>query len=165
MLLHVPFSRARALLSAAVMLCAVLGSMATVFASAASELVVADRRAGVALYGFDPLSYFVEGTAELGDPAHELLFAGFAWHFRSEANRAAFRAQPDVYVPRFGGYDPIALMRGAPVAGHPAIFAIHEGRLFLFQEPEHRAEFLATPGTVAEAARANWPRIRRTLVH
>ncbi len=158
-------SGTRAALAALLLLLPLLGDAGAAIAKMANELVVADRRAGVALYGFDPLSYFIDGRAEVGDRSHELLFAGFAWHFRSEANLEAFRAQPDVYVPRFGGYDPVALMRGAPVAGHPAIFAVHEGRLFLFQTPEHRDAFLAGPDAVVEAAQANWPRVRRTLVH
>lgn len=157
--------RARATLTGFLLLMLPLAAAGGALASIAGELVVADRRAGIALYGFDPVSYFLEGSAEMGKPAHELIFAGFAWHFRSEANRVAFRAQPDVYVPRFGGYDPVALQRGVPVAGHPAIFAVHGGRLFLFQQPENRAEFLAKPDTVVEAARMNWPNVRRSLVH
>lgn len=153
--------RARTALAGALLLAMPFGAAL----ASVHELVVADRRAGIALYGFDPVSYFLEGSAKIGSDAHELIFDGFAWHFRSEANRAAFRAEPDVYVPRFGGYDPVALMRGAPVAGNPAIFAVHEGRLYLFQKPESRDEFLADPATAAEAARANWARARRSLVH
>jgi hypothetical protein len=153
--------RARAALAGALLFAVPIG---TALASV-HELVVADRRAGIALYGFDPVSYFLEGAAQIGSDAHELIFDGFAWHFRSEANRAAFRAEPDVYVPRFGGYDPVALTRGAPVAGNPAIFAVYESRLYLFQKPESRDEFLANPAVTAEGARANWARVRRSLVH
>ena len=129
------------------------------------ELVVADQRAGVALFGFDPVSYFLDSAARIGSESIELTFGRLTWRFRSEANRAAFRAEPDVYVPRFGGYDPVALMRGAPVAGHPAIFAVHEGELFLFHKPENLAAFRAEPGAAIEAARAAWPLVRRSLVH
>jgi YHS domain-containing protein len=134
-------------------------------AAVTSELVVADRQSGVALFGFDPVAYFLKGEAEIGSERIELSFAGFAWRFRSEANRAAFRSQPDAYVPRFGGYDPIALGRGAPVSGNPQIFAVHDGRIYLFQRPEHRVSFLAAPQTAIEAARANWPQARKSLVH
>jgi hypothetical protein len=91
--------------------------------------------------------------------------SGLAWRFSSEANRTAFRAQPDVYGPLFGGYDPIGLARGAPVSGNPAIFVVHDGRLFLFQKPEHRVSFLVAPHLAIEAARVNWPDARRSLVH
>ena len=129
------------------------------------ELIVADPRAGLALFGFDPVSYFLQGQAEVGVEKFQLKFAGFTWQFRSEANREAFRAQPDIYVPRFGGYDPVALKRGAPVPGHPTLFVIHDGHLYLFQKAEHREMFIATPQTTIEAARAYWPNARRSLVH
>jgi hypothetical protein len=63
-----------------------------------------------------------------------------------------------VYVPRFGGNDPIALARGALVAGHPTIFAVHDGQLYLFQKPERRVSFLAAPGAAIDAARTAFAR-------
>lgn len=156
--------KARAALAAALLVLSVAGA-GTLSASVSGELVVADRRMGVALYGFDPVAYFLEARAQMGSESFELSFQNFVWRFRSEANRAAFRARPDAYVPRFGGYDPVALTRGVPVAGDPTIFALHEGRLYLFQKAEHRAAFLAAPAAVIEVARANWPGARRLLVH
>jgi hypothetical protein len=134
-------------------------------ADVVGELVVADQLAGIALYGFDPVSYFIDGGARVGSESFELSFGRLTWRFRSQANRAAFRTEPDAYVPRFGGYDPVALSRGAPVAGHPAIFAMHDGRLFLFHRSENRAAFLADPAGSIEAARTAWPAARRSLVH
>jgi hypothetical protein len=134
-------------------------------AAVTNELVVADQHAGVALFGFDPVSYFLDGAARTGSESYELAFRGLTWRFRSEANRAAFRERPDAYVPGFGGYDPIALVRGAPVAGHPTLFVVHEGQLFLFYQPENRTRFLAEPTAAIEAARSAWPLVRRSLVH
>jgi YHS domain-containing protein len=130
-----------------------------------NELVVADPQAGVALFGFDPVSYFLDGAARAGSESFELAFGGLTWRFRSEANRAAFRDRPDAYVPRFGGYDPIALVRGAPVAGHPTMFVVHGGQLYLFHQPENRAKFIAEPNAAIDAARSAWPLVRRSLVH
>jgi hypothetical protein len=157
--------RIRAALAAAVLVFSLTMPGVPVRALAGSELIVADQRAGLALFGFDPVSYFLLGAAELGSEQFQLKFADVTWQFRSEANREAFRGQPDVYVPRFGGYDPVALTRGAPVAGHPTLFVIHDGRLYLFQKAEHREAFIVTPQTTIEAARANWPNARRSLVH
>ena len=141
------------------------GPVPRVEAAVTNELVVADQLAGVALFGFDPVSYFLDGAARTGSEAFELAFGGFSWRFRSEANRVAFRERPDSYVPRFGGYDPLALARGAPVAGHPALFVVHENQLFLFHQPENRAKFLTEPNAVIDAARLAWPLVRRSLVH
>jgi hypothetical protein len=55
-------------------------------------------------------------------------------------------------------------MRGAPVPGHPVLFVIHDGQLFLFHSLESRGAFLARPDTTIEAARSAWPKVARTLV-
>jgi hypothetical protein len=157
--------RARAVLVGAITLMLSGVMLPPVHGAATNELVVADQNAGIALFGFDPVSYFLDGTARAGSESFELAFGGFTWRFRSEANRAAFRDRPDAYVPRFGGYDPIALVRGAPVAGHPRIFVVHEGRLYLFHQPENRAKFVAEPNVAIDAARSAWPLARRSLVH
>jgi hypothetical protein len=137
----------------------------TLAAAVSGELVVADQRSGVALYGFDPVSYFLDGAARPGSEAFEIRFQGLVWRFRNEANREAFRAQPDIYVPQFGGYDPLALSRGAPVPGHPSLFAVHGRGLYLFQNEENRSAFLARPEAAIDSARSAWPHVRRSLVH
>ena len=65
-----------------------------------------------------------------------------------------FAARPDVYMPQFGGYDPIGISRGVAVAGNPGLWLITGGRLFLFYD-RHRLElFTADPvRLVAEAKR------------
>ena len=129
-----------------------------------TELVVADRIGGIALYGFDPVAYFLDGKALAGTKTFELAFGGLSWRFRNDANRAAFAASPEVYVPRFGGYDPVSLARGVPVPGHPTLFVAHDGHLFLFSSPENRKAFLAQPELMAAAAASAWPKVRSTLV-
>ncbi len=73
--------------------------------AATSELIVSDQT-GIALYGFDPVAFFLDHTPRRGLPAFELSHAGVVFRFRNEGNRAAFKANPGVYLPRFGGYDP-----------------------------------------------------------
>src|SRR5262245_25113039 len=67
---------------------------------------------GLAISGFDPVAYFTEGKALFGRPEIELNVGGAVWRFTNEGNRGAFASHPDVYAPRFGGYDPLAIGRG-----------------------------------------------------
>jgi hypothetical protein len=48
------------------------------FAAIRGELVLADPRAGVALFGFDPVAYFLNGEAKPGSQDVEFTFAGLA---------------------------------------------------------------------------------------
>src|SRR5689334_25244594 len=82
-----------------------------------TERLVIDRMSGLAIHGFDPVAYFSEQKPVLGLEAFELKFEGAIWRFRNEGDRAAFIADPDVYAPQFGGYDPLHVAEGKTVAG------------------------------------------------
>lgn len=131
--------------------------------AATTEVVISDPQNGLAIYGFDPVAFFVDGRAREGVAAYELKYGGVVWRFRNEGNRSAFEATPSQYMPRFGGYDPLAAARGAPVAGFPSLYTLYGNRLFLFASEENRRVFLASPDEVITAADAVWPRVLRGL--
>jgi hypothetical protein len=131
--------------------------------AATTEYVVVDRNTGIAISGFDPVAYFTDGNALVGRATFEFAYAGTVWRFRNEGNRAAFEADPDFYMPRFGGYDPVAVARGVGVAGDPRLWLIADQRLYFFYTEEARAAFTADPDEVAENADKKWPAVQRTL--
>jgi hypothetical protein len=132
--------------------------------AATTERVVVDRHTGLALYGFDPVAYFTDAEPLVGRPEFELAFAGAVWRFRNEGNRAAFRDRPDVYMPLFGGYDVLAVARGAAVPGNPRYWAVLNRRLHLFESEAARAAFAGDPAKVVAAAQAKWPELLKALV-
>lgn len=132
--------------------------------AATSERIVSDPRSGVALYGYDPVAYFIDKSARPGIAEYEFRFANLIWRFRSEANRKAFADSPEKFVPEFGGYDPLAVVQGVPLEGNPAFFAVHEQKLFLFSREESLMRFLESPQKLFEAANAAWPAVQRKLV-
>src|SRR6202008_3076223 len=75
--------------------------------AATTERLVVDRTSGLAIYGFDPVAYFSDSKPVPGLEQFELIFEGAVWRFRNGGDRAAFLADPDVYAPQFGGYDPL----------------------------------------------------------
>jgi hypothetical protein len=132
--------------------------------AATTERVVVDRYSGLAISGFDPVAYFTDAKALFGKGEFEQVVGGVVWRFRSAGNRAAFMADPDVYLPRFGGYDPVGVARGVAVAGNPRLWLIGGERLYLFFSDETRNEFANdSAGTIASADR-EWPSIHRKLV-
>jgi hypothetical protein len=124
---------------------------------------VVDPNSGLAISGFDPVAYFTDGAPLQGKGELEQSFAGTVWRFRSEGNRAAFIADPEVYVPRFGGYDPVGLARGVVVAGNPRLWLISEQRLYLFYTAETRQEFVNDRDRVVATADSEWPRVQQKL--
>lgn len=145
--------------SGAIALCAAMMASAPALAvPGLNERVVADPASGIALYGYDPVAYFTEGRAVRGSRAVEAEWQGAAWRFASEANRAAFLSAPQVYAPRFGGYDPAAVASGIAAAGHPLLYRIEGERLYLFRTEADRDAF--RDAHVADAA---WPKVAAEL--
>ncbi len=128
-----------------------------------SDPIVVNALTGLAISGFDPVAYFSEAKPKLGRPDMELRLDGVIWRFENEGNRAAFAAHPEVYMPRFGGYDPVAIARGTSVAGHPLIWVVIAERLYLFYDAEARAAFLAEPRAILDRATRKWPAVLRTI--
>jgi hypothetical protein len=132
--------------------------------AATTERVVVDRYSGLAISGFDPVAYFTDGQALPGKGEFEQVVAGAAWRFRSEGNRAAFVADPDVYMPRFGGYDPVGVARGVAVAGNPLLWVIIGQRLFLFYTEGTRTQFANDSERTTTTADREWKSVHRLLV-
>ena len=131
--------------------------------AATTERIVVDPNSGLAIYGYDPVAYFTDGAARMGQPNLELTYAGAAWRFHNEGNRAAFAKDPRVYMPQYGGHDPVAIAGNVARAGHPDVWAIHNGRLFLFYSDDARRQFDADPAQMAQQADVNWPHVSLTL--
>jgi hypothetical protein len=135
----------------------------TVLAAAADERTVVNPQTGLAISGFDPVAYFTDGAAKLGRPDLELSQGGTIWRFRNDGNRSAFAGHPEIYAPQFGGYDPVAISRGTSVPGHPLFWSVVGQRLYLFYSDAARADFVADPGRIIEAASRKWPEVARTI--
>jgi hypothetical protein len=131
--------------------------------AATTERIVVDRHTGLAIYGVDPVAYFTDRKPVVGQPGFEYRFAGVIWRFHNEGNRAAFMADPDVYMPRFGGYDPVGISRGLSTPGFPELWAVFDQRLYLFYSADARRAFIANPMSVIAAAAARWPDVRSEL--
>ncbi len=131
--------------------------------AATTEYLVVDRHSGLAIGGFDPLAYFIDGKPQLGKGEFELRHAGAVWRFRNEGNRAAFAASPEVYAPRFGGYDVTGIARGVGLAGSPLFWTITGERLYLFYSADNRGAFAAGTSQIIAAADKQWPAVQHTL--
>jgi YHS domain-containing protein len=127
------------------------------------ERTVVNPNSGLGLSGFDPVAYFTDSKPVIGKPELEFTRSGAVWRFANEGNRAAFVDHPDVYMPRFGGFDPVAIARGTSVAGHPLYWSVEAGRLYLFYNEAARAAFAVDPGRYIETAERKWPEVARAI--
>jgi YHS domain-containing protein len=131
--------------------------------AATDNQLAVNPETGLAISGFDPVAYFTDGKAMFGRPDIELNKEGVVWRFSNEGNRGAFEVHPEVYAPRFGGYDPVAIGRDRSVRGHPLFWTVVGQRLYFFYSEKTRQAFLADPGRIIATAERKWPDVVRSL--
>jgi len=141
----------------------VLSVLATAARAGLTQRIVVDWHSGLAIGGYDPVAYFTDGKPVAGSPDLELRYGGVIWRFFNLGNRAAFAGHPDVYMPQYGGYDPVSVARGVAVAGDPDVWIIAGERLFLFYNGAQREKFLADSARFIALSKRKWPEVMQTL--
>ncbi len=132
--------------------------------SQANERVISDIDDRVALFGYDPVAYFLDEEAQEGLDAFELIHRRLVWRFANEGNMQRFIADPNTFLPAYGGHGAWAVARGAATPGHPEIWIRLGDRVFLFRDAAARYAFLLEAERAVAAADAVWPTLRETLV-
>jgi YHS domain-containing protein len=88
---------------------------------------------GLALQGYDPVSYFKDKKALVGSKDFLARYKGILYRFSSSGNKALFIANASQYEPEYGGWCAYAMgSRGAKVDVDPETFKIVNGKLYLF---------------------------------
>ena len=115
---------------------------------------------GLAVHGFDVVAYHTKGKPLQGDAKFAVVHKQATYRFTSAEHLKAFKADPDKYVPAYGGYCAYGVSVGAKFDGDPRYWKIVDGRLYLNLDQNIYALFLKdVPGTIAKA-NANWPKLR-----
>ncbi len=153
----------RTRLVAAACIAAVLSAVIPEARAGLTQRIVVDWHSGLAIGGYDPVAYFTDGKPIAGSPGLELRYDGIVWRFCNVGNRAAFAGHPDVYMPQYGGYDPVSVAHGVAVAGDPDLWAIAGERLFLFYNRVQREKFLADSARFIALSKRKWPEVMQTL--
>ena len=126
---------------------------------AAEDPVYTGFLTNVAVGGYDPVSYFsgtgpVKGSSDL-----KLDYNGAEWHFANEANRDAFRQNPERYAPQYGGYCAWAVAQGKTAKGDPRNWKIVNGKLYLNYNSDIQTRWEQNIPGFIEAGNRNWPRV------
>ncbi len=87
---------------------------------------------GLAIQGYDPVSYFNQEEPSEGSKNIQASHNGATYYFVSEANKKAFLSKPSKYEPQYGGYCAYAMADGEKVKIDPETFKIIDDKLYLF---------------------------------
>ena len=119
---------------------------------------------GVALRGNDAVALATGLEVMAGQAVFTVEHDGVAYYFSSEATMQRFAANPESYLPQYGGFCALGVAKGKKLDANPRFADIVDGKLYVFL---NAAVFEAyqkdKEGILAQAA-ANWPAMHHLTV-
>ncbi|MBO0322671.1 hypothetical protein J0X14_10215 [Muricauda sp. CAU 1633] len=91
-----------------------------------------NTKRGYAANGYDVVSYF-EGKPQEGLKEISTKYDGINYKFSNQEHLAEFKANPEKYIPQYGGYCAYAVaVSSKKVSINPETYEIKDGKLYLF---------------------------------
>jgi YHS domain-containing protein len=117
---------------------------------------------GVALSGYDPVSYFQKNPVK-GSKMVVFTQEGVTYQFANAANLETFKKNPSAYEPQYGGWCAYAMGKnGEKVEVNPETYKIVGGKLYLFYNRLFNntlPDWNEDESNLKKKADANWQRI------
>ena len=95
----------------------------------------------IPLEGLDPVM-LAQGKEVQGDMKFKVTRGQFQYIFANAENKAAFEKDPDRYEIQVDGH---CARMGPPTTGNPDLYAVHNGRIYVFGSEECQTLFKGTP--------------------
>ncbi|MGF1449609.1 MAG: YHS domain-containing (seleno)protein [Opitutales bacterium] len=115
----------------------------------------------IGVQGYDLVSYHQESGPVRGSGFHASTHDGVTYLFASEANQKTFAANPEKFLPAYGGYCAYGVAVGQKFAVDPLAAKIVDGKLYLNLNGEIQAQWLKDMDGFIEKADAQWAKIHR----
>jgi len=94
--------------------------------------MIKNIKAGIALGGYDSVSYFQNKKPIKGSQDIVTDYEGAKYQFSSQENKEIFLQNPEQYIPSYGGFCAIAMSEGSVVDANPKSYLIQDNRLLVF---------------------------------
>jgi YHS domain-containing protein len=115
---------------------------------------------GFVIRGYDPVAFFTEGRAVAGSPDLSEKYEGGTYLFSTSANRDTFKANPEKYAPRYGGYCAYGVAVGKKFDIDAASWRIVGEKLYFNLNPMILEKWSAETDDYIRKSEENWPKIR-----
>lgn len=112
------------------------------------------------LSGYDPVAYFTDGKPVRGSGYHVATFKGVTYAFASEEHKETFEADPEKYVPAYGGYCAYGVAVGKKFVADPEVWKIVDGKLYVNLDRDIQRKWQKDVPGYIQAADANWLKIK-----
>jgi len=135
------------------------GSAGTIILAENKTKLKKVRLNNVILKGYDPVAYFKQGKAVMGNPSITSTYNGATYLFASREDKADFDKSPAKFEPQYGGYCAYSMSKGERHDIDPKAFHIYKGKLYVCGTPEQVKKFSANIEENMSKADRNWLKI------
>ena len=134
-------------------------SVALTTSALAAGVDVNTTNTGLALQGYDPVAYFTLGEPTEGNWKITSAYNGATYRFASEEHKAAFEADPEAYLPQYGGFCAFGAAMGFKFDGDPEHWKVVDGELFLNISKDVQERWVTDIPGYVQKADVNWETI------
>ena len=120
-----------------------------------------ERFAKPMISGYCPVAYQQSAQAVKGEVKFKQTIRAEVYHLANAEAKAAFIMAPDKFIPRYAGLCAEGVARGKRYAADPTVFAVVDGRTYLFFDVAAKKTFDANPAETIKNADANWPELKK----
>ncbi len=128
--------------------------------AAASGAAVNKGQDGVAVKGYDVVSYFDQKKPMKGDPKYSYQYNGAKYEFVSSEHLALFTKNPEAYMPQYGGYCAVGTSLGHKADIDPESWAVVDDKLYLNSSQGAQKLFNKDPHSAIKHADENWTQLK-----
>lgn len=119
---------------------------------------------GVALRGDDAVALATGLDVTPGQAVFTVEHDGAAYYFSSEETMATFAADPDAYLPQYGGFCAFGVAIGKKLDANPHFADIVDGKLYVFLNAGAFAKYQEDKAGTLARAEQNWPAMHHRTV-
>ena len=109
-----------------------------------------------AINGYDVVAYFKESKPVKGDTQFNYQWKDANWYFSNKENLETFKADPDKYIPQYGGYCAYGTSEGHKATTEPDAWTIADGKLYLNYNKDVKVEWNKNQSELIKKADKNW---------
>ncbi|RYD71259.1 MAG: YHS domain protein [Sphingobacteriales bacterium] len=115
---------------------------------------------GKAIKGYDPVAFFKEAKAVKGNDSLSLDYKNATWLFSSSENLVAFKNNPAMYEPQYGGYCAYGTANGYKAPTQTDTWTIVDGKLYFNYNQKVKESWSKKQAFLITKANTNWPLIK-----
>jgi hypothetical protein len=141
--------------------------IAAAIANAGERTPLAVDANHIAIKGYDPVAYFTDRKAVKGDSRFAYAYDDAEWQFANAAHRDMFVADPDHYMPQYGGFCAacVAMKLCAGLTNlapaDPEAWTIVDGKLYMVASKKFLDQWKANSAENIKQADMHWAAIRK----